>query len=876
MTDRRARPGPAFGGWILAAVLLFTALPGWGAERERADLYLWLEAGGGAEAALRLGFQPARSLPLEQSLSRALGAPLREAHWDDEDGEPMLRARAERVFRRQGWSLAGQVDPVPLARLLRPLGVQWLTVNLNHSPLGVSHCTGARRVPSEDREEVSYFAAFLTDEAMSPIRLAFGYQSLAVWRSLACFLALLLAPIGLTLRMRGRTLRAAAADRALAWFHYWRFLRYLNIATLLACAAAAFGLKIERYAAFLLGRGGHTSAIAVAFGVALLPAALVISVCGVLSHPVYARVRGMEWTRGDLVRQSSWGLGAALLPALLMLAGMDAAINGDPRVGVFCFALALLSGVALRAGGSQVLGMTPAALTTGELRDRIFALAEKAGVKVQQVYLLPAVKGRMANAFAMQGNNVLLTDYLLQHLSRREVDAIVAHELAHLQRRDPRRLQAALALAIAVPVGLGVGLDAVGVLGHQPGIIAAGGGLLGLLLFYFIARRLERRADAGAVALTGDPESMITGLAKLMQINLMPMQWGRWDERLLTHPSTLRRVQAIARQGGIPPERLQELLGQLGADPDRYEVPPSVLDEGRLFSTRFKGQVALRNGWTLLAVMALTPSLVAWLAGLLPVSSGARWVVIGVGLAATVALYLAVLNIVPLWGYGELQRRLRARLERDGRRPEAMAARFVGFAPSAALRLYESFFDWDVGFLFIDRDRLCYLGEQTSFALPWEQVAAIDLAPGSPSWWRSPRVRVTWTDAPRGSGGSFTLRPAEARSLRQLARDGHAFAKQLQAWRQQPPDPRTPSTTFADLAEPELGTVTSLSPRVLASPRVLIRMLFYGALLSLGASVLLGLSFDLPAGTAWPALLSTYLVCFVHWLPFARYHEPSG
>jgi len=38
-----------------------------------------------------------------------------------------------------------------------------------------------------------------------------------------------------------------------------------------------------------------------------------------------------------------------------------------------------------------------------------------------------------------------------------------------------------------------------------------------------------------------------------------PMQWSKWSEKWLTHPSTLRRVQAIARKAAIPLERLPEM-----------------------------------------------------------------------------------------------------------------------------------------------------------------------------------------------------------------------------------------------------------------------------------------------------------------------------
>src|SRR5207248_1209982 len=132
--------------------------------------------------------------------------------------------------------------------------------------------------------------------------------------------------------------------------------------------------------------------------------------------------------------------------------------------------------------------------------------------------------------------------------------------------------------------------------------------------------------------------SLITGLAKVMQLNLMPLHWGRWDERLLTHPSTLKRAQAIAAGGGISSERLQEILNSVGEEAEHYALPSAAAEE-RVFSTTVKARMVTRNSWTILGVMALAPAAMASLARLGHVAIGG-WIFFG-GLAATLALYLA-------------------------------------------------------------------------------------------------------------------------------------------------------------------------------------------------------------------------------------------
>jgi Zn-dependent protease with chaperone function len=88
----------------------------------------------------------------------------------------------------------------------------------------------------------------------------------------------------------------------------------------------------------------------------------------------------------------------------------------------------------------------------------------------------------------------------------------------------------------------------------------------------FFSRRQERAADAGAVALTGDPEAYISMLVKISQLNFLPLEWGRWNETWMTHPSTMRRIEAVARRGQLSTEQLREIMRSLE---DEIQAPPS-------------------------------------------------------------------------------------------------------------------------------------------------------------------------------------------------------------------------------------------------------------------------------------------------------------
>jgi Zn-dependent protease with chaperone function len=864
--------------WVAIVGAALAAAPGRCESRDQVDLYVNLTPRG-ADAtyvALVFGFQPPRSLPLERAIGQAIGGTLRQVRWEAEDGAWTLTGWCDDAFRPRGWFVKSQIDPGPLVRLLRPLGMQWLTLTITHPRAGFIRCPRAQRAPAPDRSSLAYFFPVSVDEGSPPLRLTFGYRRAEWLRAFAPPLLILLLPIGLSLWVRRAALRARGTDPVAAWFGYCRLRRGLSIGTLLAWLTALILLQADTLIRFVLRGQSGVVQFPVEVGSAVLPPLLVAAACGLYLYPVFAHARETEWTPADVARQSAWSLAANIAPLLLVCAMAGAAADGEPRLAILSFAAAFAGRELFLRGWLRSLGLSLNALTLGELRDRVFALAQKAGVKVQQIYVLPAGKARLANAFAMQGNNVLLTDYLLQHLDKREVDAIVAHELTHLKRRDPRKLSLAFAVSAAVPLVLTLGLaDAMDIDRWRPvfPVLIT----LSLLGFYFFSRRLERGADAGAVALTGDPEALITGLARITSLSTMPLQWGKWEERFLTHPSTMRRAQAIAQRAGITPDRLQEILSAPGADPDRYPLPPTVVDQEKLFSTSFKYRVLAGNSWMLMAVMVLTPALAARLA-LLGHPAGMTQAAIYLGgLAATLALYLTAWNYVGLRGYGALRRRLRQKLERESAQPGSGEALFAGFAPARLPRIYEGLYDWDMGFLSIEDDHLAYLGEQVRFALRRDQVTAVRLGAGGPGWLRAPRIYVTWHDEIQATDRTFNLRAAEARSMRQLGRDARSLAKRLQAWQQQPSIAVATPSTPDDLGTPEIGEVTSLPPHAWFNPRSIIRSLLVVGVLAAGVSVLLGLPFDLEQGGAgWCVVGIACVAGIFQWWPYLVYREPAA
>lgn len=206
--------------------------------------------------------------------------------------------------------------------------------------------------------------------------------------------------------------------------------------------------------------------------------------------------------------------------------------------------------------------LTP--LSEGPLRARLLALAARVGVPVTEVCVVDqSRKSRTANA-AVTGlgrtRRILLFDTLLREFTPDEVEAVLAHELAHQLHGDIRRgvlVQGALTLVTfwvadaALRWGVGwLGLDGASDVAGLPlfGLVVLVVGLGTLPLANGWSRHVERRADRFALRTIADPRAFIGSMERLATLNLAERDPHPLEEFFLySHPSIGRRI-AVARQ----------------------------------------------------------------------------------------------------------------------------------------------------------------------------------------------------------------------------------------------------------------------------------------------------------------------------------------
>jgi Zn-dependent protease with chaperone function len=801
---------------------------------------------------------------------------------------------------RKALQYSAQIDLSSVQGLLQDAGLKTLTVDAS-IPRDLE--TVCDPPPQQDNtfaegRDCTYFFQDLANDPRT-IHIALGYSTGHLARIAAILGFLLLIPIALTIWFRRRARSVPEDLKPTVIFAYRRFITWTALGGTLIWWTALDLLHADAFAEFIAPAansddGGLTSFLP--WVLLWLPPVVVYFLCLTLSSPIHS-LRGVTRTQSQVIRQSFWSVARFALPIPLFIVGAGELFTA-PRVGVLLFAAAIFAGRLVQRKLAASVGMELHAVTSGELRDRAFAIAQKAQAKLNQLYVLPAERMRLANAFAHAASNIFLTDYLLKNLSKREVDAVIGHEIAHLQRKHIRtRLLMVFGAVAALTVATGWSERWI------PAAFPTGPVVFGfvLLLMFFVSRRNEFDADAGAVKLTADAEAMITSLARISRLNTMPIHWGKFDEKILTHPSTLRRIRHLARAGGIPEARIPELLNQAAAPPaDVYPIPATALPAGKVFSSRYKTQLSQSMAWIMVLTAAALPTFVVLAIRWTHLNGTWHSIAYLLGIFFSLALDAVLANFLPMWGTLKLDAAVRKKLEKEKTPPEFLAGLFVSLAPDSRPLLYEANWSWDVGLLTISDHGLNFVGEEARFSLTRDQISSVSLGPGPVGWFRAPSVYVAWQDGP-GYERVFNLRPTRCASMLEMARKTRQLADELEKWHREASLPagsllspgRQDSGAAGRLGAPGIGSVTSISPRILVRGPFLVRMFLFNTFVAAGVAILCGLRFPMldsvnpssnPADSSLSGGAFLYVIATV-WLwhvftlwPYWRYREnvPAG
>lgn len=236
--------------------------------------------------------------------------------------------------------------------------------------------------------------------------------------------------------------------------------------------------------------------------------------------------------------------------------------------------------VAYFLGDRMALASAGAKLVEEEQYPEIFEIVRNlckiADIPVPKIYISPDLS---ANAFACGRNpknaSICINRGLLNLLNKRELEGVIAHELAHIKNRDILVMTVTMALASVISLLTDYSLRSTLFKKDEDNknnplsifiyiLVSMLAPILSTLIQFAVSREREFLADATAVTFTRYPNGLISALEKLYN-NPIPIQnyssamnhfyiappkktWGEKIQQLFsTHPSIEERVLALAK-----------------------------------------------------------------------------------------------------------------------------------------------------------------------------------------------------------------------------------------------------------------------------------------------------------------------------------------
>ena len=373
--------------------------------------------------------------------------------------------------------------------------------------------------------------------------------------------AVLLLPVAVTLWFRWVALRADEAKQKLIWAGYRSFGRFFLAATVAAWWIIWDFAGKSSFVSVVLRTWPRSLEISSAASWRFwLPPAASLGIFLILCYDGDKTVLRLKWTTTDTLRQAWWRLVSFVIPLLMVAAGFEFIL--ERNLGGIAWLLA--AGVVSKIGTGflrRAEGLKFNTLKSGEYRNRALRVARGMDVTLRRVFVVPAGKGHLTNAYGMS-NAIALTDNLGLYLNDRQIEFVTAHEVAHVKLRHGRK-HLLLVVTIFSTTVLSLFLFPLQTEHFRPlfQVVAIFGPLIAL---YYCSRRFEYSADRKAIEFTDDPEIAIRALAKLHQVLESPAASDAFTELFMTHPTFAHRVGAIVKNGQVPVERLTRILEEAG------------------------------------------------------------------------------------------------------------------------------------------------------------------------------------------------------------------------------------------------------------------------------------------------------------------------
>jgi len=233
----------------------------------------------------------------------------------------------------------------------------------------------------------------------------------------------------------------------------------------------------------------------------------------------------------------------------------------------------LLSKTMAKRGTRARVITTPSNETERWLLSTVERLAKAAGIGMPEVAVYDGEPNAFATGAFKNSALVAVSTGLLQGMTHEEVEAVLAHEVAHIANGDmvTMTLLQGVVNTFVIFLARVVGFIVDRALSRDSDSRSGAGyfitvivceivfGVLASIIVAWFSRRREYRADAGSVTLMGSRQPMIHALQRLggMQSGELPKNMvsaginssNQWLALFRTHPPIEKRIEALQNRG---------------------------------------------------------------------------------------------------------------------------------------------------------------------------------------------------------------------------------------------------------------------------------------------------------------------------------------
>ena len=609
--------------------------------------------------------------------------------------------------------------------------------------------------------------------------------------------------------------RARNSDRLqYAWFSLSRFSERLPFYFSMLWLSALLYAAPVNVLRLVLGTK-HLYPVVIALTCAYLLGLLVIQIASwVACFGALIKLGGIRIPAADSLAIRLASLLSSYVPFSLCIVLMAAVSDNAWRPFGVATLLAISSIVLGRTTVLKVYAFSVEPVDEGDLYDNAVRIVGAAGRTLSSLRVVYSPRYPMANAFAIGVTTIQVTEDLAKLLSRDEMNAVLAHEAAHLHHNHSYGQRVLLVVCLGIFFGILTPLFTNPY--AQWAFLAPFVGIPLLLLHTAVSRKHEVIADAESARITKDPTHLATALTHIYSANRVPAEFGRWLTLTCTHPSLVDRCTRLNAMANASAPKFESEIGT-------YPLPAFTGNSAPIFDWTAKSYIAANRHILQALSITLIPSLVGWLAAESNIAGAPLAMVLIIGTVMAYEFYTYIYDRSGTAAFRRMRARLQARLAVQG--VTTGNAVFVGFSSQASNGAITEANYSDIGFVNVDGGMLSFNGERHRFTLRANQIQALQLEVSTSAPRRQSSVQVRWLadDYDPDDNGVFTFTPVAASSVRLANTETERWLNALHGWlgEQKRIQGDAPSTGTDEDQDRTLqrSTATSMPPKTTPAPQ---------------------------------------------------------